>query len=49
MMFLFDYGDTRLLTVQLVGFSAAEPKRTYPRVLKKTGIAPEQYPEADEE
>ncbi len=25
MMFLFDYGDTRLLTVQLVGFSVAEP------------------------
>lgn len=48
-MFLFDYGDTWEFTVQLVGFGAAESKRTYPRVLKKTGIAPEQYPAADEE
>jgi Plasmid pRiA4b ORF-3-like protein len=49
MTFLFDYGDEWRFTVQLVGFGAAEPKGTYPRILKKTGRAPEQYPAADEE
>jgi Plasmid pRiA4b ORF-3-like protein len=48
MTFLFDYGDTWRFTVRLVGFGVAESKRKYPRVLKKTGRAPEQYPAADE-
>ena len=49
MMFLFDYGDTWRFTVQLVGFGVVDPKGTYPRILKKTGRAPEQYPDIDEE
>jgi Plasmid pRiA4b ORF-3-like protein len=49
MLFLFDYGDLWRFTVKLVGFGTAEPKRKYPRILKKTGIPPEQYPAFDEE
>jgi Plasmid pRiA4b ORF-3-like protein len=49
MTFLFDYGDEWRFTVQLVRFGVAESKRTYPRILKKTGRAPEQYPAADGE
>jgi len=49
MLFLFDYGDLWLFTVQLVGFGVAEPKGKYPRILKQTGSPPEQYPAVDEE
>lgn len=48
MLFLFDYGDNWLFVVELIGFGAAEPKTKYPRVLKKSGQAPEQYPEIKE-
>lgn len=48
MLFLFDYGDMWRFTVRLVGFGAAEPKTKYPRILKKTGRSPEQYPATDE-
>jgi Plasmid pRiA4b ORF-3-like protein len=49
MTFLFDYGEEWRFTVQLIGFGVAEPKGRYPRILKKTGRAPEQYPAADGE
>lgn len=48
MLFLFDYGDEWLFVVDLIGFGAAEPKTKYPRVIKKLGKAPEQYPEVEE-
>lgn len=48
MLFLFDYGDNWLFVVELIGFGAAEPKTKYPRVTKKVGQAPEQYPEVEE-
>lgn len=48
MLFLFDYGDNWLFVVELADLGAAEPKTKYPRVIKKVGAAPEQYPEADE-
>ncbi|MDP3770395.1 MAG: hypothetical protein Q8R40_05670 [bacterium] len=49
MLFLFDYGDNWLFIVELVGFGIKEAKTKYPRVLKSTGTAPEQYPDYDEE
>lgn len=48
MLFLFDYGDEWLFVVELAGFGVVEPKMKYPRVIKKVGQAPEQYPEIDE-
>lgn len=48
MLFLFDYGDNWLFVVELIGFGAAEPKTKYPRVIKKLGQAPEQYPQIKE-
>lgn len=45
MLFLFDYGDTWLFVVELIGFGNKEAKKKYPRVVNKVGIAPEQYPE----
>lgn len=49
MLFLFDYGDTWLFVVELVGLGRKEAKKKYPRVAKKIGLAPEQYPEVDED
>lgn len=48
MLFLFDYGDNWLFVVELVGFGMAKPKTKYPRVVKKVGQAPEQYPDVEE-
>lgn len=48
MLFLFDYGDNWLFVVELIGFGTAEPKTKYPRVLKKVGKSPEQYPDVGE-
>jgi len=48
MLFLFDYGDNWLFVVELVGFGKKESKMKYPRVLKKVGKAPEQYPDVEE-
>jgi len=45
MLFLFDYGDNWLFIVELVGFDIAKSKEKYPRVIKKVGTSPEQYPE----
>ena len=48
-LFLFDYGDTWLFVVELIRFSEKETKKKYPRVVKKVGLSPEQYPEVDED
>ena len=49
MLFLFDYGDNWLFVVKLISFGTKEDKAIYPRILKKNGKAPEQYPDPDEE
>ena len=49
MLFLFDYGDEWLFTVELTGFGKKVAKIKYPRVLKSTSTAPEQYPDYDDE
>ena len=49
MLFLFDYGDEWLFTVELIGLGRKEPKVAYPRVLKRVGEAPAQYPDLEED
>jgi Plasmid pRiA4b ORF-3-like protein len=50
MLLLFDYGDEWRFKVELIGLGRKE-KAVYPRVLKRVGEAPPQYPglEEDEE
>ena len=50
MLFLFDYGDEWRFKVELIGLGRKE-NAVYPRVLKRVGEAPPQYPglEEDEE
>jgi hypothetical protein len=48
MTFLFDYGDNWEFRVELIGESAKERGAKYPRVVKKAGTAPEQYPMEEE-
>ena len=48
-LFLFDYGDNWLFVVELIGLGKKEVKKKYPRTIKKVGLAPEQYPEVDED
>jgi hypothetical protein len=49
MTFLFDYGDEWLFRVEVIGLGEKVAKVRYPKVLKKAGAAPEQYPDPDEE
>ena len=51
MLFLFDYGDEWRFKVELIGLGRKEPRAVYPRVVKRVGEAPPQYPglEEDEE
>ena len=49
MLFLFDYGDSWLFVVELIGFGKKEVKKKYPHTIKKVELAPEQYPEIDED
>lgn len=48
-LFIFDYGDTWLFVVELIKFGEKETKKKYPRTTKKVGVAPEQYPEIEDE
>jgi hypothetical protein len=48
MTFLFDYGDNWEFQVELIGESVKERGAKYPRVVKKVGRAPEQYPMEEE-
>ena len=43
MLFLFDYGDNWLFTVELIGFGEKNNKIKYPKIVKKVGRAPKQY------
>jgi hypothetical protein len=47
MLFLFDYGDENLFTVELLSFAPKEPKSRYPLVSNVKGKSPEQYPACD--
>jgi len=49
MTFLFDYGDNWQFGVELMGENAKEQGVQYPRVVKKVGTAPQQYPHEDED
>ncbi len=49
MTFLFDYGDEWLFRIEVIDLKRKEPKVRYPRLLKSNGVAPEQYPDADDE
>src|SRR3954453_18731321 len=48
-LFLFDYGDDWRFVVEVIGRGEREPKVRYPRVVKKVGRSPEQYPDWDDE
>ena len=48
MTFLFDYGDNWEFRVELIGEGRKERGAKYPRVIKKVGTAPEQYPMEEE-
>ena len=49
MLFLFDYGDDWRFVVEVIGLGEKEPKVRYPRVLKKVGASPVQYPDWDDD
>jgi hypothetical protein len=44
MTFLFDYGDNWQFRVELIGKGVKERDVKYPKVRKKVGRAPKQYP-----
>ena len=48
MLFLFDYGDTWLFVVELIELGKKKLSKKYPSIVKKIGLAPEQYPEIEE-
>ena len=48
MLFLFDYGDEWRFKVELIGLGRKE-KAAYPRVVKRVGEAPRQYPDLEED
>lgn len=47
MLFLFDYGDENLFTVELLSFAPKEQKTSYPLVTNIKGKSPPQYPAWD--
>lgn len=49
MRFLFDYGDNWQFKVELVDIQPSKKNNKYPKVLKKFGKAPEQYPPLEDE
>lgn len=48
MLFLFDYGDEWIFLTECIKITDPEAKGRYPRIIKKLGKAPEQYPYYDE-
>jgi Plasmid pRiA4b ORF-3-like protein len=48
MTFLFDYGDSWKFGVELIGEGTKERGAKYPRVVKRVGTSPEQYPAEEE-
>jgi hypothetical protein len=49
MIFLFDYGDNWEFLVECCSITEAEAGKRYPKVTKKQGKAPPQYPNYDDE
>jgi hypothetical protein len=49
MLFLFDYGDEWMFSVNCVSVSPAEKGAKYPLVAERKGKSPEQYPAYEEE
>lgn len=49
MRFLFDYGDNWQFTVELTDIKQAVSNSEYPKLLKKIGASPIQYPEIEGE
>lgn len=47
MLFLFDYGDNWEFLVECCGVIEAEIGKRYPKITKKQGEAPPQYPDYD--
>jgi hypothetical protein len=47
-LYFFDYGDSHEFDVRVVKVNPAAAKGNYPRVVGKTGKAPEQYPDYEE-
>lgn len=48
-LYLFDYGDSWEFEVEFLGNEEAKKGIKYPRVIKKSGDSPEQYPDYEEE
>jgi hypothetical protein len=49
MLFLFDYGDEWMFKVEVVRFGAKGPKVGYPRTISTVGMAPQQYPDFEDD
>ena len=50
MLFLFDYGDTWLFHILCLDDAIVlKPRKRYPKLIEEKGLAPEQYPDYDEE
>ncbi|MCJ7771524.1 MAG: plasmid pRiA4b ORF-3 family protein [Desulfobacterales bacterium] len=47
--YLFDFGDDWWHEITLLKIGEAEKSATYPRIVKKVGESPEQYPDYDDE
>lgn len=49
MRFLFDYGDNWMFTIELIGIKSFKETEKYPKIIGKSGKAPEQYPDLEED
>lgn len=49
MLFLFDYGDNWNFSVELIGIKVAPGNAKNPKIVKKVGKAPKQYPPIKED
>ena len=49
MLFFYDYGDSWRFITQLIAVQESKSKSKKPQIVKSVGIAPEQYPEWDDE
>jgi len=49
MTFLYDYGDEWRFRVEVIETGQAEPGADYPRIVRKIGNAPSQYPHIEDE
>jgi len=47
-IYLFDFGDEWLHSIELLGIKEQEPKGKYPRIIEGQGEAPPQYADDDE-